>query len=286
MIKNITFIIIALLAFAGNSVLCRLALGEQTIDAASFTSIRLLSGAIFLLILVRVKDNTTVSIKKGSWSSALSLFLYAAMFSFAYISLDTGTGALILFGFVQLTMIIYSFIKGKKLILVEWLGLGIAFSGLLVLLLPGAAAPSLTGFTLMAISGIAWAAYTIEGRESKTPLQDTATNFLKTLPIVALMVLITAQQAQLSYQGIILAVISGAITSGLGYAIWYAVLKNITVIQASTSQLLVPIIASIFGIVFADEVVTNKLLIASLLVLGGILVLTIGKQLHHKNKQN
>jgi len=286
MIKNITFIIIALLAFAGNSVLCRLALGDQAIDAASFTSIRLLSGAIFLLILVRVKDNTTVSIKKGSWSSALSLFLYAAMFSFAYISLDTGTGALILFGFVQLTMIIYSFIKGKKLILIEWLGLGIAFSGLLVLLLPGASAPSLTGFTLMAISGIAWAAYTIEGRESKTPLHDTATNFLKTLPIVALMVLITAQQAQLSYQGIILAVISGAITSGLGYAIWYAVLKNITVIQASTSQLLVPVIASIFGIVFADEVVTNKLLIASLLVLGGILALTIGKQLHHKNKQN
>jgi len=286
MIKNITFIIIALLAFAGNSVLCRLALGEQAIDAASFTSIRLLSGAIFLLILVRVKNSTTINLKKGSWSSALSLFLYAATFSFAYISLDTGTGALILFGFVQLTMIIYSFIKGKKLILVEWLGLIVAFSGLLVLLLPGASAPSLTGFTLMAISGIAWAAYTIEGRDSKTPLQDTATNFLKTLPIVALMVLITAQQAQLSYQGIILAVISGAITSGLGYAIWYAILKEITVIQASTSQLLVPIIASILGIVLADEVVTNKLLIASLLVLGGILALTIGKQLHHKNKQN
>jgi len=161
----------------------------------------------------------------------------------------------------------------------------IAFSGLLILLLPGASAPSLTGFILMATSGIAWAVYTIKGKGSKTPLQDTATNFAKTLPVVVIMVLMTIQHADLSYRGVLLAIISGAITSGLGYAIWYAVLKKITVIQASTSQLLVPIIASIFGVLFANEVVTSKLLIASLLILGGILVLTIGKNLY-QNKHN
>lgn len=282
MIKNITLITIALLAFAGNSVLCRLALGEQTIDAASFTSIRLLSGAIFLLLLVYFKEKKLVSIKNGSWSSAIGLFLYAATFSFAYISLDTGTGALILFGLVQITMVIYSFLQGKKLVLVEWFGLIIAFSGLLVLLLPGASAPSLTGFSLMAISGVAWAIYTIQGRGSQTPLQDTATNFLKTLPLVILMVIVTIQHVDLSYHGVILAITSGALTSGLGYAIWYAVLKNITVMQASTSQLLVPIIASVAGVLFANEIVTSKLLIASLLILGGILVLTLGKQINQK----
>jgi len=282
MLKNITLITIALLAFAGNSVLCRLALGEQTIDAASFTSIRLLSGAIFLLLLVYFKEKKLVNIKNGSWFSAISLFFYAATFSFAYISLDTGTGALILFGLVQITMVVYSFIQGKKLVLAEWLGLIIAFSGLLVLLLPGASSPSLTGFSLMAISGVAWAVYTIQGRGSQTPLQDTATNFLKTLPLVVLMVIVTIQHVDLSYRGVILAIASGAITSGLGYAIWYAVLKNITVMQASTSQLLVPIIASIAGVLFANEIVTSKLLIASLLILGGILVLTLGKQINQK----
>lgn len=282
MIKNITLITIALLAFAGNSVLCRLALGDQVVDAASFTSIRLLSGAIFLCALVRFKEKKSVSMKGGSWLSAISLFLYAATFSYAYISLDTGTGALILFGFVQLTMIAYTFMQGKRLAIVEWFGLFIAFSGLLVLLLPGASAPSLTGFILMAISGVAWGIYTIKGKGSETPLLDTATNFLKTLPFIILLTLITFYNSELSTRGIILAATSGAITSGLGYAIWYAVLKNITVIQAAISQLLVPIIASIAGVLFTNETITTKLLIASLLILGGILVLTLGKHFNQK----
>ncbi len=282
MIKNITLITIALLAFAGNSVLCRLALGDQVVDAASFTSIRLLSGAIFLFALVRFKEKKSVSMKGGNWLSAISLFLYAATFSYAYISLDTGTGALILFGFVQLTMIAYTFMQGKKLANVEWFGLFIAFSGLLVLLLPGASAPSLTGFILMAISGVAWGIYTIKGKGSETPLLDTATNFLKTLPFIILLTLITFYNSELSTRGIILAATSGAITSGLGYAIWYAVLKNITVIQAAISQLLVPIIASIAGVLFTNETITTKLLIASLLILGGILVLTLGKHFNQK----
>lgn len=282
MIKNITLITIALLAFAGNSVLCRLALGDQVVDAASFTSIRLLSGAIFLCALVRFKEKKSVSMKGGSWLSAISLFLYAATFSYAYISLDTGTGALILFGFVQLTMIAYTFMQGKRLAIVEWFGLFIAFSGLLVLLLPGASAPSLTGFILMAISGVAWGIYTIKGKGSETPLLDTATNFLKTLPFIILLTLITFYNSELSTRGIILAATSGAITSGLGYAIWYAVLKNITVIQAAISQLLVPIIASIAGVLFTNETITTKLLIASLLILGGILALTLGKHFNQK----
>lgn len=282
MIKNITLITIALLAFAGNSVLCRLALGDQVVDAASFTSIRLLSGAIFLFALVRFKEKKSVSMKGGNWLSAISLFLYAATFSYAYISLDTGTGALILFGFVQLTMIAYTFMQGKRLAIVEWFGLFIAFSGLLVLLLPGASAPSLTGFILMAISGVAWGIYTIKGKGSETPLLDTATNFLKTLPFIILLTLITFYNSELSTSGIILAATSGAITSGLGYAIWYAVLKNITVIQAAISQLLVPIIASIAGVLFTNETITTKLLIASLLILGGILILTLGKHFNQK----
>ena len=278
MVQTISLTMLALLAFAGNSVLCRIALDNNVIDAASFTSIRLFSGIVFLLFLVVTKSKQKISFKKGSWLSASFLFLYALAFSYGYITLDTGTGALILFGAVQTTMIIFSLIKGRKLLFIEWVGLLFAALGLCILLLPGASAPSLNGFILMAISGAAWGAYTLAGKSSQNPLVDTAHNFLKTLPLIAIVTLLTLGDIQLSNKGIILAIASGAVMSGLGYAIWYSVLTKLSVTQAATIQLSVPIIATIGGVIFSNELVTIKLTLASMLVLGGILVVTLGKQ--------
>ena len=278
MVQKISLTMLALLAFAGNSVLCRIALDNNVIDAASFTSIRLFSGIIFLLFLVAVKSKEKINLKKGSWLSASFLFLYALTFSYGYITLDTGTGALILFGAVQVTMILYSLIKGRKLLFIEWVGLLFAALGLCVLLLPGASAPSLNGFILMAMSGAAWGAYTLAGKGSQNPLVDTAHNFLKTLPLIAIVTLLTLDNIQLSNKGIMLAIISGAVMSGLGYAIWYSVLTKLSVTQAATIQLSVPIIATIGGVIFSSELVTIKLVLASILVLGGVLIVTLGKQ--------
>ena len=278
MLKTLCLTILALLAFAGNSVLCRLALNDDVIDAASFTSIRLFSGIVFLLLIVLIKTNKKINIKDGSWSSSFFLFLYAITFSYAYITLETGAGALILFGSVQITMIVFSLIKGRRLLLIEWFGLIFAFLGLIVLLLPGASAPSLSGFALMVFSGMAWGFYTLMGKNSQKPLIDTANNFLRTLPFVVLVSLLTFDSIQLSNQGIMLAIVSGAITSGLGYAIWYSALAGLTVTQAAVVQLTVPIIAAFGGILFSNEIITLKLVISSLLVLGGVLVVTLGKK--------
>jgi len=271
------FTIFALLAFAGNSILCRYALKGEAIDASSFTVIRLVSGVVFLVAVVMFNNRGKFDYKQGSWLSALFLFLYMATFSFAYISLDTGVGALILFGFVQVTMVLVSLLKGEKLQLIEWGGLIIAFSGLTILLLPSATAPSLLGFILMTISGIAWGFYTLAGKGSANPLLQTANNFLRTIPLVALLILFTLDTTEISTDGLLLALTSGAITSGLGYAVWYAALKNLSVTQASTLQLTVPIIAAFGGVLFSSEIITTTLFISSSLVLGGILLVMIAK---------
>ncbi|MCI2285078.1 DMT family transporter [Colwellia sp. MSW7] len=282
MLKTTFLTTLALIAFAGNSVLCRLALNDNIIDASSFTSIRLLSGAIFLLLLISISAHKSpkksINMKGGSRLSAFFLFVYAGAFSYAYISLDTGTGALILFGAVQVTMIMSDIFKGKKLILIEWLGLAIAFIGLIILLMPSASAPSLTGFLLMAISGIAWAFYTLAGRGSKTPLVDTTNNFLRTLPFIALLMVLTLAKTHLSNQGILLAILSGTVTSGLGYAIWYSALSGLTVKNAAIIQLSVPIIAAIGGVIFANETINIELMTSSFLVLGGVFIVIMGKQ--------
>jgi drug/metabolite transporter (DMT)-like permease len=278
MLKTILLTALALLAFAGNSVLCRLALYDGVIDAASFTSIRLLSGIVFLLFLVAMRSKGKINLKSGSWLSALFLFLYAIAFSYSYISVDTGTGALILFASVQCTMIVYGLLKGQRLLCLEWVGLSAALLGLFVLLMPGASAPSLMGFALMSISGIAWGGYTLAGKGSKTPLLDTTNNFLRTLPFIVLLTILTLQQVQISTQGMMLAIVSGAVTSGLGYAIWYSALARLTVTQAATIQLTVPIIATFGGVLFSNEMITIKLIISSILVLGGVLVVTLGKR--------
>jgi len=276
---------LALLAFAGNSVLCRLALGEGAIDAASFTIIRLLSGIIVLAIILQVtrshkviiSTSTSTSTSRGSWKASFMLFVYALTFSYAYISLETGVGALILFGSVQITMIVVGLFSGNRLHYSEWFGLIGAFSGFVYLVLPELTTPSLMGFILMCVSGAAWGFYTLAGRTSKSPMRDTAFNFIRTLPLVLILTLLTFQYASLSEKGILLAVLSGSIASGVGYTVWYIALGGLSTIQAAVLQLLVPVIAALGGVLFADEVFTLRLLMSSVMVLGGIMVMILGR---------
>ncbi|PCI58418.1 MAG: EamA family transporter [Gammaproteobacteria bacterium] len=278
----------ALIAFAANSVLCRLALGNGIIDASSFTGIRLLSGAVALFVILSIKGGIKGSNKgsssKGSWTASFTLFLYAITFSYAYLSLDTGTGALILFGSVQITMIMLSLISGTRLHLIEWSGVIIAFTGFIYLILPNITTPSINGFILMTVSGISWGIYTLKGRGSKNPLMDTTYNFLRTIPFVALLAVFTMQNMNYSSEGIVLALISGAITSGVGYTIWYIVLGSLSSTQAAVIQLSVPVIAAIGGVIFVSEVITVRLIISTCIVLSGILMVVLGKYYFTKNK--
>lgn len=279
MFKTVLLTVVALLAFAGNSVLCRLALKEGAMDAASFTAIRLSSGAAVLLLLVLLKNRKNLNqLQQGSWLSGFSLFVYATGFSYAYLSLDTGTGALILFAAVQLTMIISELVSGRRLGSVECLGFSLAFIGLLVLLLPGAAAPSAAGFGLMAVSGVAWAYYTLAGRGSSDVLLDSSSNFLRALPFLIVLALFTLGDINFSNYGALLAIASGVVASGLGYAIWYSALAGLTISQAAVVQLTVPIIAAGGGVLFSNELISVNLLIASSLVLGGVLLVILKKQ--------
>lgn len=276
-IKIIVCTIFALLAFAGNSVFCRLALGENSIDAASFTIIRLLSGIIILMIAVAMTSKEKNTQSTGSWLGASMLFIYAVAFSYGYISLDTGTGALILFAAVQITMIAVSVVSGNRLHYAEWLGVFIAFSGFVYLIIPSVTTPSLMGFILMTVSGMAWGGYTLIGRSSTQPLADTAYNFLRTAPFVLGLLIFTLKGANLSQEGVLLAILSGAVASGLGYAVWYIALRGLSVTQAAVVQLFVPIVAAIGGVVFTNELITLRLVESSALILGGILTVILGR---------
>jgi drug/metabolite transporter (DMT)-like permease len=273
----LVFTTLALIAFAANSVLCRLALGGKTIDAAGFTCIRLLSGAIVLLCILKLRDNENGLSTKGSWTAAFMLFLYAVTFSFAYLTLNTGTGALILFGSVQITMILRSHLSGNRLLLIEWVGVVVAFSGIVYLVLPGVTAPSLTGFSLMTLAGIAWGLYTLKGRGSTNPLSDTSYNFLRSIPFVIVLGLFFFHDAHITRQGIILAAISGSITSGIGYTLWYTALRGLSATQAAVVQLSVPVIAGFGGVVFVSEQISLRLTLSALLTLGGILMVILGR---------
>lgn len=275
-----TFILtgLALIAFAANSILCRLALGNETIDASSFTIIRLFSGGIVLLMILKISGNKIQQSSNGSWISSLILFVYAITFSFAYVTLDTGTGALILFGSVQITIILLSIISGNKLSIYEWLGTIIAFIGFVYLILPDVTSPSIIGFLLMTLAGIAWGSYTIKGKESKSPLADNTYNFLRTIPFLIILLIFTIKKLNYSFDGILLAVVSGGITSGIGYTIWYMAIGGLTKVQTSVVQLLVPVIAAFGGVLFISEKITFHLTISSLLILGGILVVVLGRK--------
>ena len=277
-LKAVFFTSLALIAFAANSVFCRMALGEHSIDAASFTIIRLLSGAITLGLILLLTHKGVSKRSKGSWAASLMLFVYAVCFSFAYNSLDTGTGALILFGSVQISMITISLFSGTRLHYSEWLGLGLAIFGFIYLVLPSLSTPSASGFLLMTLSGIAWGIYTLKGRGSSSPLSDTGYNFIRTLPLLVILLFISLPIISVSSEGIILAILSGSLASGIGYSIWYRALPFLSTTQAAVWQLSVPIIAAFGGVLFISEVVSSRLLVASMLILGGIFLVVIGKK--------
>ncbi len=270
--------VLAMVAFAGNSLLCRAALKQTEIDAASFTSIRLLSGVIILWLLVSLKSTKTSEEGQGNWPSAIALFIYAAGFSYAYISLETGAGALLLFGAVQATMIGYGFYKGERLNKLQSIGLILAFAGIIGLMLPGLSAPPLIGSLVMLTAGMAWGIYSIRGKGAGDPTLISAGNFLRTIPFVVILTAGTFNSVSLDTAGVWYAVASGALASGLGYAIWYSVLPSLRSTTASTVQLSVPVIAAIAGIVFLSEPLTMRFVLASIALLGGIALVIVKKK--------
>lgn len=259
---------LAMLAFAGNSLLCRAALRDTSIDAASFTTVRLLAGAITLALIVARRGAQPA--QAGSWRSAAALFAYAAGFSFAYISLPAASGALLLFGAVQATMIGHGLWRGERLGSVQWLGLAVAAIGMVGLLPPGLSAPPLGGAVLMVGAGIAWGVYSLRGRGAGDPTEVTAGNFIRAVPMAVAVSLVALPQLSIDGAGIALAVASGALASGVGYAIWYAALPHLQATQAATVQLSVPVIAALGGVLLIGEPLSLRLALASAAILGGI----------------
>lgn len=260
----------AMTAFAGNSLLCRMALQHTGIDAGSFTTIRLMSGALTLWLLVAMRGGAYRG--NGNWPSAIALFAYAAGFSFAYVRLPAGTGALILFGAVQATMIGHGIWSGERLRKPQILGVVLAFAGIVGLLMPGLSAPPIWSAMLMLGAGVSWGIYSLRGRGAGDPTRVTAGNFLRAAPIAAILSLVTWNQVALDAAGIGYAIASGALASGIGYAIWYTALPSLKATQAATLQLSVPVIATVGAILFLGEALTLRLVLASIAVLGGIAI--------------
>jgi len=266
----------AMIAFAGNSLLCRLALKHTGIDAASFTLIRITSGALALWLIVRMRGG--IHSAASSWPSALALFAYAAGFSFAYVSLPAAAGALLLFGAVQATMIGYGLWAGERLRRRQVAGLFGAFGGLVGLLLPGLSAPPLLGSVLMLGAGVSWGIYSLRGKGAGDPIGVTAGNFLRAVSFAAGLSVAMLPWSSLDSSGIGYAILSGALTSGVGYAIWYTALRGLNATRAATVQLCVPVIAAVGGIVFLGETITLRLLIASTAILGGVALVIFDQQ--------
>ncbi|MGD8556439.1 MAG: DMT family transporter [Chromatiales bacterium] len=267
---------LAMIAFASNSLLCRIALKDTGIDPASFTTIRLVSGAVILWLIVTMRRNTNGG--KGNWLSALALFIYAAGFSFAYVNLSASTGALLLFGAVQVTMIGLGLRSGERLQSMQLVGLLLALAGLVGLLSPGLSAPPLSGSLLMLIAGVAWGVYSLRGKGAGDPMKVTAGNFLRAVPFAAVLSLLMQDEVSLDIAGFWYAILSGAVASGIGYAIWYAALPMLRVSTAATVQLSVPVLTALGGIAFLGESVTLRLVLASLAILGGIGLVILKKK--------
>ncbi len=274
---------LTMIAFAGNSLLCRAALGHTHIDAASFTSIRLISGALVLWLIVQFRQGTHTG--KGSWWSAVALFIYAAGFSYAYLSLSASTGALLLFGAVQATMIGYGMRSGERLRAIQLAGLFLAFAGLIGLLLPGVTAPPLIGSLLMLGAGVAWGVYSLRGRGAGNPIAITAGNFLRTVPIALVLSAVTFKGISMDASGIGYAVASGALASGLGYAIWYTALPALKATSAATVQLSVPVIAALGGVLLLGEHINLRLVLASIAILGGIALVILEMRIANDARQ-
>ncbi len=276
--RTVIFSIAALIAFASNSIICRLALREEVIDASSFSVIRLISGAAALWLILVLSGYRKNPEYNGSWTSALMLFLYAFAFSFAYIDLDAGIGALILFGVVQLTMLLTGLAKGERPRPIQYIGLFLAMGGLVYLIWPGIESPSLHSSGLMAIAGIGWGVYSLRGRGNKLPAAVTTDNFIRTVPFAIMAGLVFLPQLHITTAGFIWAVISGAVTSGIGYIIWYSALRGLTRTRAAIIQLSVPVIAAFGGVILLSESITLRLILAGVLTLGGITLSIYGKE--------
>lgn len=267
---------LALVAFAGNSVLCRMALGPGLIDAATFSIVRLASGAIMLLLTGTILRKAPARVG-GSWASALLLFTYAIPFSFAYVSLSTGTGALILFGVVQVTMMTAALRSGERPHPQQWAGLALSLGGLVYLVLPGLAAPSASGGALMAVAGVSWGLYSMRGRRSVDPLSQTTGNFLRAVPLALAVGVFGVSPLRIEPAGVLLAVLSGAVASGLGYVCWYAALAGVSATRAAMMQLTVPILAATGGVIVIGETITMRLVLAAIVVLGGTSLALVGR---------
>ena len=269
-----------MIAFASNSLLCRAALKQTSIDAASFTFVRVFSGAVVLWLVMNLRRiiRTTRDVGVGgNWISALALFLYAAGFSFAYVDVAAGTGALLLFGAVQATMILWGLHKGERLRAIQILGLIVAMTGLVVLLFPGLSAPPLFGSILMLGAGVAWGIYSLRGKREKNPVTATTGNFVRAVPFAGAVSIVFLRWLDLDLAGVIYAIISGAITSGLGYVIWYSVLPSLKAASAATVQLSVPVLTAAGGILLLGEPLTLRYLLASVAILGGIALVVLEK---------
>jgi drug/metabolite transporter (DMT)-like permease len=275
-LRTAALTLITMIAFAGNSVLCRMALKQTVMDAATFTSIRLLSGAVVLGLIVRYLRQGRVG--DGNWVSALLLFTYAAGFSLAYVSLTAATGALLLFGSVQATMIGRGIWQGERLARLQWLGLVCAMAGLVGLMLPGLTAPPWLGATLMGVAGVAWGLYSLRGKSAGDPTRVTAGNFWRAAVLSIVLSGLMREHVKWDSEGVAYAIASGALTSGLGYALWYSVLPALKATQAATLQLSVPVIAALGGIVLLGEVMSEQLVLASMATLGGIALVIWGKR--------
>jgi drug/metabolite transporter (DMT)-like permease len=268
--RTLTLTAVTLVAFAANSLLTRLALGGKQIDAATFTAVRLASGALVLAVIVRLQAGTWRALAGRGALGPVSLLVYALPFSFAYLHIGAAVGALVLFGVVQLTMIGYGLWRGERPRGLTWLGLGLAAGGLAALTVPDAARPDPFGLLLMAGAGAAWGVYSLAGRTASDPIASNARNFLWTSPVAIAVMLAIGEPSAASRLGVALALVAGGITSGVGYAIWYRALSRLSVTQGSIVQLGVPVIAAVGAVVFLDERLTALLAIAGAAVLTGV----------------
>ncbi|MBD9515940.1 MULTISPECIES: DMT family transporter [Pseudomonadaceae] len=266
---------LAMIAFAGNSILCRLALKATSIDAVSFTGIRIFSGALMLALLLKLRHRAASD--GGNWRAAAALFVYAAAFSYAYVQLDAGTGALLLFGAVQVTMILVGLLRGESLRGQALAGFLLALGGLLAQLLPSASAPPLAGALLMLLSGVAWGLYSLLGRKGSDPLAITTGNFVRAISFAAVLAVFFHADLRVDTLGVVYAVLSGAVASGIGYAIWYSALPGLSAIQGASVQLSVPILAALSGAALLGEAISLRLALVSLAVLGGIALILLAK---------
>lgn len=276
--RTVVYTSLALVAFASNSLLCRLALGGETIDAVTFSTIRLISGAVALWLIAAWSPRDEAQSAFGSWPSAAALFVYAVPFSLAYVSLTAGTGALLLFGSVQLTMLLAAIGAGTRPHLLQWTGLALAAAGLVYLLLPGLSAPSLSGAFLMIVAGVSWGIYSLRGRGTRDPLRETTSNFVRSVPLALVVTLLAWSSFHAGLRGVVLAVASGAVTSGMGYVIWYAALRQLATFRAAVVQLPTPILTAVGGVLLLGESLSARLVVSTIFVVGGIALALVGRE--------